>query len=106
MTFQRTLLEEWFDKYQFEVQYDIGESGVKYFKLRDLTLDLDDVELRYTQHLGNPKLRETIASSYDNLTWENDAVTTGVAESIFSIIASLINRNDHIIVECPNYLSF
>jgi aspartate/methionine/tyrosine aminotransferase len=99
-------LEEWFDKYQFEVQYDIGESGVKYFKLRDLDLDLDDVELRYTQHLGNPKLREVIARSYDNLSWENIAVTTGAAESIFSIIASLTNRNDHIIIECPNYPSF
>ena len=106
MTFKRMVLEEWFDKYQFEVDYDIGESGVKYFKLCDLNLDLDDVELRYTQHLGNPKLREAVAREYENLSWENVAVTTGAAESIFSLIASLTNRNDHIIVECPNYPSF
>jgi aspartate/methionine/tyrosine aminotransferase len=100
------VLEEWFDKYQFKVDFDIGESGVKFFKLRDLNLDLDDVELRYCQHLGNPQLRIAIAQEYDNLEWENIAVTTGAAESIFSIIASLTNRNDHIIVECPNYPSF
>lgn len=106
VTFQRMLLEEWFDKYQFEVEYDIGESGVKFYKLSDLDLNLDDVELRYTQHLGNPELREAIAYEYDNLTWENIAVTTGAAESIFSIIASITSKNDHIIVECPNYPSF
>lgn len=100
------LLEKWFDKYQFEVDFDIGESGVKFFKLRDLNLDLDDVELRYSQHLGNPQLRESIAQEYINLNWENIAVTTGAAESIFSIMASLTSRNDHIIVECPNYPSF
>lgn len=106
MVFKRMLLEEWFDKYQFEVDYDIGESGVKFFKLGELNLDLDDVELRYTQHLGNPELREIISHSYKNLNWENVAVTTGAAESIFSIMASLTNKKDHIIVECPNYPSF
>ncbi|UCE12301.1 MAG: aminotransferase class I/II-fold pyridoxal phosphate-dependent enzyme [Candidatus Heimdallarchaeota archaeon] len=106
MTFKRILLEEWFDKYQFEVDYDIGESGVKFFKLGQLDLDLDNVELRYTQHLGNPELRKVIAFFYENLTWQNVAVTTGAAESIFSIMASLTNKKDHLIVECPNYPSF
>ena len=100
------LLEEWFDKYQFEVDYDIGESGVKFLKLGELSLNLDDVELRYAHHLGNPELRTQIASFYENLSRENVAVTTGAAESIFSIIASLTSKKDHIIVECPNYPSF
>ncbi|MFW9903232.1 MAG: aminotransferase class I/II-fold pyridoxal phosphate-dependent enzyme [Candidatus Thorarchaeota archaeon] len=106
MTFKRMLLEEWFDKYQFEVDYDIGESGVKFFKLGELSLNLDDVDLRYTHHLGDPELRTQIASFYDNLDCENIAVTTGAAESIFSIIGSFTNKNEHIIVECPNYPSF
>lgn len=106
MTFKRMLLEEWFDKYQFEVDYDIGESGVKFFKLGQLNLNLDDVELRYTQHLGNPELRNMIAQFYENLNWENVAVTTGAAESIFSIMASLTSKEDHVIIECPNYPSF
>ena len=100
------LLEEWFDKYQFEVDYDIGESGVKFLKVGELSLNLNNVELRYTHHLGNPELRTQIASFYENFSWENIAVTTGAAESIFSIMASLTNKKDHIIVECPNYPSF
>ncbi len=106
MTFKRMILEEWFDKYQFEVDYDIGESGVKFLKLGELNLDLDDVELRYTQHLGSPELRTQIASFYEKFNWENIAITTGAAESIFSIMASLTSKKDHIIVECPNYPSF
>jgi aspartate/methionine/tyrosine aminotransferase len=100
------LLEEWFDKYQFEVDYDIGESGVKFLKLGELNLNLDDVKLRYTHHLGDPELRTQIASFYERLSWKNIAVTTGAAESIFSIMASLTKKNEHIIVECPNYPSF
>ncbi|UCG03466.1 MAG: aminotransferase class I/II-fold pyridoxal phosphate-dependent enzyme [Candidatus Heimdallarchaeota archaeon] len=106
MTFKRMLLEEWFDKYQFDVDYDIGESGVKFLKLGELDLNLNEVELRYTHHLGNPELRTQIASFYEKLGWDNIAVTTGAAESIFSIMASLTSKKDHIIVECPNYPSF
>ncbi|MHA1968525.1 MAG: aminotransferase class I/II-fold pyridoxal phosphate-dependent enzyme [Candidatus Hodarchaeales archaeon] len=106
MTFERMALEEWFDKYQFEVEYDIGESGVKFYKFQDLNVDLSDVELRYTHHLGNPELRAMIAREYKGLSWENIGVTTGAAESIFSLIASLTTRKDHLIVENPNYPSF
>jgi len=106
MTFQRMELEDWFDSYQFEVDYDIGESGVKFFKFKDLNINLNDVEMRYTQHLGNPELRKEIANGYNGLKWENIGVTTGAAESIFTTIASLTSRKDHIIVECPNYPSF
>ena len=101
------LIEEWFDQYQFEVDYDIGESGVKFFKLGDLNLDLlKEVELRYIHHLGNPFLRQIIADEYDGLEGSNIAVTTGAAESIFSLVGALTTPNDHIIVECPNYPSF
>lgn len=99
------VIEEWFDKYQYEVDYDIGESGVKFFKLGSLNIDLSEVELRYGHHTGKPGLREVIAQQYENLNASNIAVTTGAAEAIFAIIASLIGPNDHIIVEHPNYPS-
>jgi len=40
MSFERMSIEEWFDEYQFQVDYDIGESGVKFYKVRDLNLEL------------------------------------------------------------------
>ena len=99
-------IEDWFDKYQFEVEYDIGESGVKYRKLDDLNVELTHIDLRYTQHLGNPQLRTEIASQYEGLNWDNIGVTTGAAEAIFSIIGSLLSKQDHAIIELPNYPSF
>ncbi len=32
-------LEVWFDEYQFEVAYDIGESGMKFFSVKELGID-------------------------------------------------------------------
>ncbi|TFF94226.1 aminotransferase class I/II-fold pyridoxal phosphate-dependent enzyme [Candidatus Thorarchaeota archaeon] len=105
MVFERMPLEVWFDKYQFEVDYDIGESGMKFFSMRELNLELDQVELRYGYHLGHPELREIIADQYSGRSHENVAVTTGASEGNFSVIAHLVGPKDNIIVEHPTYPS-
>lgn len=33
-------IEEWFDRHQFNRDYDIGEKGVEFFALGDLDIDL------------------------------------------------------------------
>ena len=98
-------LEDWFDSYQYEIDYDIGESGVKYQNLESLGLDLSHVPLRYGHHRGNPELRSLIAEQYDGLSADRIAVTTGSSEANFAIIASLVDASDHMIVEHPNYPS-
>lgn len=105
MVFKRMELEEWFDQYQYEVDYDIGESGVKFLRLGDLDLDLSDLPLRYGHHRGAPELRELIASDYPGLSPDQIAVTTGASEANFALVASLVGPDDHIIVEHPNYPS-
>ncbi|MFW9808477.1 MAG: aminotransferase class I/II-fold pyridoxal phosphate-dependent enzyme [Candidatus Thorarchaeota archaeon] len=105
MTFERMQLEVWFDEYQFEVDYDIGESGMKFFSVKDLNFDLNDVDLRYGYHLGHPELRSEIVKMYKGQSIENVAVTTGASEANFSVIAHLVGPKDHIIVEHPTYPS-
>ncbi|MHA2359407.1 MAG: aminotransferase class I/II-fold pyridoxal phosphate-dependent enzyme, partial [Candidatus Thorarchaeota archaeon] len=105
MTFERMPLEVWFDKYQYEVDYDIGESGMKFFTVKELDIDLNDVDLRYGYHLGHPDLRSEIARGYQGKSIENVAVTTGASEANFSVIAHLVGPKDHIIVEHPTYPS-
>jgi aspartate/methionine/tyrosine aminotransferase len=105
LTFERMPLEIWFDEYQFEVDYDIGESGTKFLKVKELDIDLNDVELRYGYHLGHPALRKVIAKQYKDRSSENVAVTTGASEANFAIIAHLVGPRDHIIVEHPTYPS-
>ena len=105
MNFKRMPIEEWFDKYQYEVDYDIGESGVKFFDLGSIGVDLAKVQLRYGYHKGNPKLRELVSEGYDGLSSENIAVTNGASEANFAVLASIIKSDDHMIIEHPNYPS-
>lgn len=105
MTFERMPLEVWFDEYQFEVDCDIGESGMKFFSVKDLDIDLNEVDLRYGYHLGHPELRAEIVKGYQGQTIDNVAVTTGASEANFSVIAHLVGPKDHIIVEHPTYPS-
>lgn len=99
------LIEEWFDDYQYEVDYDIGESGMKFRKVDSLNIDMHNCALRYGHHKGSPELREIIANDYEGLTKEQIVVTNGASESIFATVASIVGPRDHIIVEHPNYPS-
>ena len=105
MPFDRMPLEIWFDEYQFEVDYDIGESGTKFLTVKELDIDLNEVELRYGYHLGHPDLRKEIAKQYKGSTFNNIAVTTGASEANFAVIAHLVGPKDNIIVEHPTYPS-
>lgn len=98
-------LEDWFDTYQYEVNYDIGESGVKYLSLGALGEKPREVQLRYGHHRGSPELRSMICEQYDSLGPDRICVTTGSSEANFAVIASLVDRSDHMIVEHPNYPS-
>ena len=98
-------LEIWFDKYQYAIDYDIGESAVKTLTVKDLDIDLDKVLLRYGYHTGHPNLRDAIARQYPGLSGDNVVVTTGASEANFVVISALVKPGDHVIVEHPNYPS-
>ena len=105
MTFQRMELEDWFDRYQFEREVDLGESAVKFLKVQDLNVDLGDVDLRYGHHSGSPKLRSIIAEDYPGLSGDNIIVTNGGSEAIFSLYNGIMSKGDRLVVEHPNYPS-
>jgi len=105
MWFKRMPLEDWFDTYQYEIQYDVGESAVKYLTFQDLNIDIGALPLRYGYHLGRPDLREIIADQFDGVSPEHVVVTTGASEANFSVVASVAKPGDHAIIEHPNYPS-
>ena len=105
MWFKRMILEEWFDKYQYAVKYDIGESAVKYMTFGQLGLNIDDLPIRYGYHHGRPDLRACLAEQYPGLSASNVIVTSGGSEAIFLICAALLKPGDHVIIEHPNYPS-
>lgn len=105
MWFRRMELEDWFDTYQYEVEYDVGESAVKYLTFADLSIDLGKLPLRYGHHSGRPDLRELVAGQYEGLSQDEVIVTTGASEANFAIIAVLVKPGDHVIIHHPNYPS-
>ncbi len=105
MWFKRMTLEVWFDHYQYEIAYDIGESAVKFMTLDQLDIDLHSVPLRYGYHKGKPPLRALIAEQYPGFSGENILVTTGASEANFCVVAALVSPGDHVIIEHPTYPS-
>jgi aspartate/methionine/tyrosine aminotransferase len=105
MWFNRMELEVWFDRYQYAIDYDIGESAVKTLSVKDIDIDLVKVLLRYGHHTGNPLLRESIAGQYPGLSGDHIVVTTGASEANFVVVSALVKPGDHVIVEHPNYPS-
>ncbi len=105
MVFKRMAIEEWFDSHQYEVDYDIGESGMKFQHFSELGIDLKNLPIRYGYHRGGPELRQLIAEQYEGLSAENVIVTTGSSEANFAIVASLVGPRDNVVVEYPNFPS-
>jgi len=105
MWFNRMELEVWFDKYQYEIDYDIGESAVKTMVLQELNVDLSKIALRYGHHRGRPDLRDMVAAFHPGLAPEHMLITTGASEANFIIVSALVKPGDHVIIEHPNYPS-
>lgn len=105
MSFVRMPLEDWFDEFQYEVDYDIGESAVGFRTLGDLGLDLRGVDLRYGHHGGLPALREVVAGDHPGRTADEVLITSGASEALFLLFSSLVSRGDHVVIEHPNYPS-
>ena len=84
---------------------NLSESSVADQRLADLDLDLDvnDMLLRYGDHLGDPALRAAIAEGADGLRADDVIVTPGAAAALFCTATSLLEPGDHVVVVRTNY---
>ena len=85
------------------IQYNLSESSVPDFVLGTLKIDLSDLALSYTDHLGNPQLRRHIAEEAVNP--KQVLITTGAAGALFIIATSLLKPSDHVVLLHPNYVA-
>jgi len=103
---RRMPLEKWFDKYQFEARYNLGESSVYWLSLEDVPLELLSMKKpRYGNHKGDPELRRIISDQYGGLSEDNILITNGASEAIFCAYYALLSPGDKVIIEHPNYSS-
>jgi len=103
-------LERMMSIFEYQVDYNLSESGVHPLTTQDLIRDtrvieeLLSTELNYPQTNGTMELRESIAATYENATADNVIVTTGAAQANFTTIWTLLEPGDEILVMLPNYM--
>ena len=92
------------------VEYDMSESGIRAVTLNELVemgFDLNkalDIPLGYTQSNGTIELRQHLSSHYPGCSIENIEVTNGTSEANYILCLVLLNSEDEIALEIPNYM--
>lgn len=103
------LLERNQTLYENQVEFNLTESGVHPYTLREL-LDPEDVgrllgtPLGYGYTEGLPALRAAIASWYPGANDRNVAITHGTSEANLISVLSLLSRGDILIFLVPNFM--
>ena len=102
-------LERYQSLYENEVAFNLTESGVHPFSLRELLTpqqmeSLLDLRLTYGQTNGLPQLRALIAGLYNGLAEQNILVTNGSSEANFIACMTCLERGDEAVIMIPNYM--
>ena len=86
------------------IRSNLTESSVRDRSLRELSVDLSDLPLAYTDHMGHPGLRELVAASAGAGTTADDVMlAAGASSALFMTAMALLEPGDHAIVVRPNY---
>ena len=109
MKFNEFSLERLQSRYENKVKYNLTESGVHPFTLKELLpsdkiKEISNLRMGYGQTNGTESLRTEICKMYTGANIENVVVTNGSAEANFILMNSIIDRDDEILVVLPNYM--
>ena len=102
-------LEEWFERYEFEVDHLLGSSSCAGMTMEELchitgeTVDFAGSSLGATPGPGSDELREAISTWYKNGAPENVYITSSSTEAIFLLIESILSQGDSMIAMFPMY---
>jgi len=74
------------EQYGYErIKFNLTESSVRDRSINDFGVNIENIVLCYGDHLGNPQLRNLIATEFPNLSAENVIVTAGASSALFII---------------------
>lgn len=85
------------------IRCNLTESSVTDLRLEQLNLDLHNLTLAYTDHLGAPALRALLASEGDGLAPQDVIITVGAAAALFIVATALLDATSRLVVMRPNY---
>ncbi|MCH7536130.1 MAG: aminotransferase class I/II-fold pyridoxal phosphate-dependent enzyme [Bacteroidetes bacterium] len=105
-------LERYLAQHEFTAPYLLCSSDCESIAISELLAlepngveRLLQVDLGYTEPLGSPELRDSIASQYDRIDASQILVHAGAAEAIFNFCNVCFTKDDHVIVHSPCYQS-
>jgi aspartate/methionine/tyrosine aminotransferase len=105
-------LERYFARYEFSVEHVMCCSDCEAMSIGELLAMERDAETRfqkhwlgYTESMGSPELRQTIAHIYEKVDPDEILVHAGAEEAIFLFMQAAVAKGDHIIVHWPCYQS-
>ncbi|MBF88416.1 MAG: hypothetical protein CMG75_01950 [Candidatus Marinimicrobia bacterium] len=102
-------LEEWFEKYEFNVDHNLGSSSCArmtiddFFHITGKPLDFRNISLNATPGAGSEELRKEISLWYNKGSINNIYITSSSTEAIFLLIESLLSEGDSLIAMFPMY---
>jgi len=76
------------------IRFNLSESSVRDRNLREFSLDLQDITLRYDDHSGRRDLPEMIVQSGAGLSPDDVLVTPGASAALFFASLSLLEKGD------------
>lgn len=105
-------LERYFAQYEFSAPYLLCSSDCESMRLDELLAlepdareRFDSLWLGYTESLGDPQLRQAIATLYDHARADQVLVHAGAEEAIFNFMNVTLAPGDHVVVHAPYYQS-
>lgn len=106
-------LETFFSKWEFKAKYHMCASDMESMTLQDLLNlgteqdkeDWNQLNFKYIETYGSPKLRSAVANSYSKLSSENILAFAGAEEGLYVAMHCILKKDDHAIIITPNYQS-
>jgi aspartate/methionine/tyrosine aminotransferase len=104
-------LETYFSRWEFAARYHLTASDAQSMPMAELLAFADDedrkawdtLSLGYTETLGDPLLRKTIADTYEHAESDDVICFAGAEEALYLAMQVLLGPDDHAIVLTPNY---
>jgi len=107
-------VEEWMNRYENDVKYNLGETCVSPLSLAELfdlcgvdsteiLTKLSQKQLTYGDILGNPNFKFEISQLYQNIKTEEVITTHGATMANFLVFLSLVEPEDEVISVLPTY---
>jgi aspartate/methionine/tyrosine aminotransferase len=108
MLLKRPLLEDWLRDYYYDLDVDLGCSGVEDFSFGELRRlvgllqeDLDEVVFHDSRSLGGLGIRQAVADRFARGEIERVMVTHGSTEANFLLMNTLLHPGDEVITLDP-----